>query len=58
MLADALTAEPPSFPVWLDCRELRPGDGWDPAHPPIVANDDLPLSRNRVRIARPLNYPL
>ena len=28
-LADALTAGPPSFPAWLDRRELRPGDDWD-----------------------------
>ena len=28
-LADELTAGPPSFPAWLDRRELRPGDDWD-----------------------------
>ena len=28
-LANALTIGPPSFPVWLDKRELRPGDDWD-----------------------------
>jgi tetratricopeptide (TPR) repeat protein len=28
-LADALVAGPPSFPVWLDRRQLRPGEDWD-----------------------------
>jgi GTPase SAR1 family protein len=28
-LGDALTAGPPPFPVWLDKRELRPGENWD-----------------------------
>jgi hypothetical protein len=27
-LADALTAGPPSFPAWLDRRDLRSGDDW------------------------------
>jgi len=28
-LANALVIGPPAFPVWLDKRELRPGDDWD-----------------------------
>ena len=28
-LCDQLTAGPPSFPVWLDKRELQPGEDWD-----------------------------
>lgn len=28
-LANRLTAGPPSFPVWLDQCDLRPGDDWD-----------------------------
>ena len=28
-LANALISGPPSFSVWLDRRELRPGDDWD-----------------------------
>src|SRR5689334_20722478 len=28
-LCDALAAGPPSFPVWLDQRELQAGDDWD-----------------------------
>ena len=32
-LANALTAGPPSFPVWLDRCELRPGDDWDSPSP-------------------------
>lgn len=28
-LADALSAGPPSFKVWIDQRELRPGEDWD-----------------------------
>ncbi|MGH3939437.1 MAG: toll/interleukin-1 receptor domain-containing protein [Pseudonocardiaceae bacterium] len=28
-LADKLTAGPPSYPVWLDRRELCPGLDWD-----------------------------
>jgi tetratricopeptide (TPR) repeat protein len=28
-LADELAAGPPSFPVWLDQRDLRPSEDWD-----------------------------
>ena len=28
-LCDTLTAGPPSYAVWLDKRQLRPGDDWD-----------------------------
>ena len=28
-LADTLAAGPPSFPIWLDRRQLRAGDDWD-----------------------------
>ena len=28
-LADRLMAGPPPYPVWLDRRELRPGEDWD-----------------------------
>jgi tetratricopeptide (TPR) repeat protein len=28
-LADTLAGEPSPFPVWLDRRELRPGEDWD-----------------------------
>ncbi len=28
-LANALLAGPPSYPVWLDVRDLQPGGGWD-----------------------------
>lgn len=28
-LADALTAGPPAFPIWLDKRRLEPGQNWD-----------------------------
>jgi tetratricopeptide (TPR) repeat protein len=28
-LVDPLAAGPPAFPVWLDKRELRPGEDWD-----------------------------
>jgi TIR domain len=29
LLADHLVAGPPSYPVWLDRRDVRPGDDWD-----------------------------
>ena len=32
-LANALIIGPPSFAVWLDKRELRPGDDWDSQSP-------------------------
>jgi TIR domain len=28
-LADQLTAGPPSYPAWLDVRDIRPGQQWD-----------------------------
>ena len=28
-LCDALAAGPPSYTVWLDKRQLRPGSAWD-----------------------------
>jgi TIR domain-containing protein len=28
-LADKLTAGPPSYHLWVDRRELKPGDDWD-----------------------------
>jgi hypothetical protein len=28
-LADDLLIGPPSFPIWLDKRHLRPSDDWD-----------------------------
>jgi TIR domain len=28
-LADALVAGPPTYPVWLDARELQPAGDWD-----------------------------
>ncbi|UCG22684.1 MAG: hypothetical protein JSW55_10910 [Chloroflexota bacterium] len=40
-LADDPVAGPPSYPLWLDIRELQPGDIWDDqiveATRPVVA---------------------
>jgi len=45
-LANALIIGPSSFPVWLDKRELRPGDDWD-SQTRAATSCSIPIQRSR-----------